>query len=124
MRKKPKETTIRTFGVERISLADESCSPSHQGQASLDEGTILTLLSNIDSEWTFHEDNSIERAYAFANFVEALAFVNQAGEICEAENHHAEFSLGWGAATVKIWTHDVGGLTRSDFILAAKIDQL
>ena len=67
---------------------------------------------------------SIQRAYGFANFAEALAFVNQAGEICEVENHHADFSLGWGRATVKIWTHDVGGLTRSDFNLAAKIDQI
>ena len=67
---------------------------------------------------------SIQRAYGFANFADALAFVNQAGEICEVENHHADFSLGWGRVTVKIRTHDVGGLTRSDFILAAKIDQI
>ena len=78
----------------------------------------------MNTEWSLHEDTFIQRTYAFANFAEALAFVNQAGEICEAENHHADFSLGWGAASVKIWTHDVGGLTRTDFILAAKIDLL
>ena len=91
---------------------------------SLGREDIDNLLTEVNSEWSLQDDMSIQRAYSFANFAEALTFVNQAGEICETEGHHADFSLRWGAATVKIWTHDVGGLTRSDFILAAKIDQL
>jgi len=53
-----------------------------------------------------------------------LAFVNAAGEICEQENHHADFELGWGRVGIQIWTHDINGLTESDFILAAKIDEV
>ena len=113
-----------TSGVERIPLADEHCTPSQSGQQGLEREEILTLLAAIDSNWSLEEPVAIKRTYKFANFAEALAFVNQAGEICETENHHADFTLGWGFASVKIWTHDVGGLTRSDFILAAKIDHV
>ena len=54
----------------------------------------------------------------------ALDFVNSAGSICEAEGHHADFDLGWGRVGAKIWTHKIDGLTESDFILAAKFDQI
>ena len=54
----------------------------------------------------------------------ALNFVNMAGAICEEENHHAEFEIGWGRVKALIWTHKIDGLTESDFILAAKLDSL
>ena len=47
-----------------------------------------------------------------------------AGAICEEENHHADFEIGWGRAKALIWTHKIDGLTESDFILAAKLDSL
>jgi 4a-hydroxytetrahydrobiopterin dehydratase len=46
--------------------------------------------------------------------------VNAAGQICEQEGHHAEFSLGWGRADATIYTHKVDGLTQADLVLAAK----
>jgi len=44
--------------------------------------------------------------------------------VCEEEFHHADFDFGWGRAKVTIWTHKIDGLTESDFVLAAKLDQL
>ena len=40
------------------------------------------------------------------------------------QGHHPDIYLAWGKAEIKIWTHKIDGLTESDFILAAKIDQL
>ena len=48
----------------------------------------------------------------------------KAGAIAEAEGHHPDLLLSWGKVEVKIWTHKIDGLTESDFILAAKIDQI
>jgi 4a-hydroxytetrahydrobiopterin dehydratase len=64
------------------------------------------------------------RAYKFPDFKSALAFVNQVGDLAEAQGHHPDILLGWGKVEITLWTHAVDGLTESDFILAAKIDQL
>ena len=58
------------------------------------------------------------------DFLSALKFVNKTGEICEEEGHHANYELGWGFVKISIWTHKINGLTSSDFVLAAKFDQL
>jgi 4a-hydroxytetrahydrobiopterin dehydratase len=44
--------------------------------------------------------------------------------LAEAESHHPEIELEWGRASFRTWTHTVSGLSRNDFILAAKIDRL
>jgi 4a-hydroxytetrahydrobiopterin dehydratase len=44
--------------------------------------------------------------------------------LAEAEGHHPRVELEWGRAAFTSWTHTAGGLTRNDFILAAKIDQI
>ena len=55
---------------------------------------------------------------------QALEFINSAGGICEEQNHHADFELGWGRVLAKIYTHKIDGLVESDFILAAKFDKI
>jgi pterin-4a-carbinolamine dehydratase len=56
--------------------------------------------------------------------VQALAFTNQVGELAEAQGHHPDIYLTWGKVKLTIWTHKIDGLTESDFILAAKVDEL
>jgi len=46
------------------------------------------------------------------------------GELAETQGHHPDILLSWGKAGVTLWTHKIDGLTESDFIMAAKIDQL
>jgi 4a-hydroxytetrahydrobiopterin dehydratase len=50
--------------------------------------------------------------------------VNKVGEVAESQGHHPDILLGWGKAEITTWTHKIDGLTESDFILAAKFDQL
>jgi 4a-hydroxytetrahydrobiopterin dehydratase len=56
--------------------------------------------------------------------VGALAFVNHVGALAEAQNHHPDIFLAWGRVRITIWTHKIDGLTESDFVFAAKCDQL
>jgi 4a-hydroxytetrahydrobiopterin dehydratase len=65
----------------------------------------------------------IEKEYRFADFRQALAFVNRVGEIAEAEGHHPDLELGWGRVKITLWTHSIGGISESDLILAAKADR-
>jgi len=44
------------------------------------------------------------------------------GGISEDQGHHPDIHLSWGKVRVVILTHKIGGLTESDFVLAAKFD--
>jgi len=70
------------------------------------------------------EAHRIERAFRFRNFQEALSFVQQVGELAEAEGHHPDISFGWGYAIVSLRTKKIKGLHENDFIMTAKIDRI
>ena len=74
--------------------------------------------------WKVVDGHHLWKSFAFPDFRTALDFVNRAGAVAEAEGHHPDLFLSWGKADVKIWTHKIDGLTESDFVLAAKIDDL
>ena len=57
-------------------------------------------------------------------FREALTFVQEVGELAEAEGHHPNISFGWGNATVSLQTKKIKGLHENDFIMATKIDRI
>ncbi len=50
--------------------------------------------------------------------------MNRVGVLAEDRNHHPDVDFGWGRAGVTIFTHNIGGLTESDFVLAARVDRL
>ncbi len=50
--------------------------------------------------------------------------MNRIGELAEEQGHHPDIFLAWGKVGITTWTHKINGLTESDFILGAKIDQL
>jgi 4a-hydroxytetrahydrobiopterin dehydratase len=64
-------------------------------------------------------DNALERTFVFADFVEALAFVNRVGELAEAENHHPDIRIEYKNVTLRWWTHTAGGITDRDRELAS-----
>jgi 4a-hydroxytetrahydrobiopterin dehydratase len=78
-------------------------------------------------EWELVAEGGIERlrrVFRFDDFAQALAFTNAVAEIAEAENHHPALLTAWGSVTVTWWTHVADGLTRNDFVMAAKTDRL
>jgi 4a-hydroxytetrahydrobiopterin dehydratase len=81
------------------------------------------LLRELDEGWRLGPEGHLERAYAFKNFAEALAFANKVGAIAEDEGHHPDLHVAWGKCKVEIWTHKINGLTESDFYFAAKADR-
>lgn len=83
-------------------------------------------LRELGDDWTLlgEERLYLEKTYRFADFAQALAFVNRVGAIAEQQDHHPDVQLSWGRVTLQIWTHRVKGLTENDFILAATCDRL
>ena len=83
------------------------------------------LITDIPG-WELKKDPKPEivRKFIFTDFSEALAFVNKVGEIAERENHHPDILIIYKRVTLTLFTHEVGGLSMNDFVLAAKINQL
>lgn len=104
-------------------LASKTCVPCRGGTPPL-KGEELDDLRRQVPEWEVVEEHHLRRRFRFKNFREALGFVNRVGELAEEEGHHPNVTFGWGYAEVTIFTHKIDGLTESDFILAAKINEL
>jgi len=104
-------------------LASRECVPCRGGVPPLKGRELTTFLSELDG-WEVVNEHHLKKEYKFANFREAQAFVDRAADLAEEQGHHPDICFGWGKAEVSIWTHKINGLTESDFVLAAKIDQL
>ncbi len=107
-----------------MNLYEKKCVPCAGGTPPLGEQEVMKFLTELDGNWDISEGKKIEKSYRFRNFKEALVFVNKVGEIAEAEGHHPDIFLSWGLVKIVLWTHKIGGLTESDFILAAKCDRI
>jgi 4a-hydroxytetrahydrobiopterin dehydratase len=104
-------------------LATKSCVPCRGGVPPL-KGEELAALEKQVEDWNVIEGHHLAKTFTFPDFREALKFVNRVGDLAEEQGHHPDLFLAWGKVAITIWTHKINGLTESDFILAAKIDQL
>jgi 4a-hydroxytetrahydrobiopterin dehydratase len=106
------------------ALAEKECVPCKGGVPRLEGNELSRLTSELGGGWKVVESHHLEKEYKFKNFREALSFTNKVGELAESQGHHPDIYLAWGQVKLTVWTHKVDGLTESDFILAAKADQL
>ena len=104
-----------------MTLSQETCIPCRDGAPTLSQAELDELLLELPG-WQVVYGHHLLKSWPFPDFQQALDWVNRAGAICEAERHHAEFTLGWGHAEALIYTHKVDGLTRADAVLAARFD--
>ena len=102
-----------------MALADEKL-----GDATKASAPEIAQLTNQLNGWNIINDgmDKLEREYVFPSFKDALTFVNKIGAVAEEQGHHPQITFTWGTATVRWWSHSLGGLTRNDFIMAAKTD--
>jgi len=66
----------------------------------------------------------LHRAFTFADFSEAFAFMARAALAAEKMNHHPDWSNAWNKVIVDLDTHDAGGITELDFKLAAEMNRV
>ncbi len=104
-------------------LAKKNCVPCRGGVPPL-AGAELKEFEKEVPDWKVVDGHHIMRAFEFKDFKTALDFVNKVGALAEEQGHHPDIFLTWGKAEIKTWTHKINGLSESDFILAAKIDEI
>jgi 4a-hydroxytetrahydrobiopterin dehydratase len=83
------------------------------------------LMSELHGDWSLAADKQgISRVFKFSNYYETIAFVNALAWIAHREDHHPDLEVGYNRCTVNYSTHSVGGLSKNDFICAARVDAL
>jgi 4a-hydroxytetrahydrobiopterin dehydratase len=108
-------------------LYKKKCVACDGNTLPFDTNEIHKYLKKVDG-WDVNSNSEnnyyLEKEFKFQNFVESQGFVNKVASISEIEGHHPDIHFGWGYTKIKIFTHAIKGLAESDFILAAKIDQI
>lgn len=102
-------------------------SPLHQNRRALSATEIVTQLSKLNGEqalgWRLI-DGALEKTFVFRNYHETIGFVNAVAFIANAEDHHPDLSVSYSRCTVRFNTHDVNGVSVSDFFCASRVDAL
>ena len=88
----------------------------------LTDQDIATYLARLP-EWR-REGETITRIFAFKGFMRPTLLANAIAHLADRANHHPELTIRWGSLTVRLWTHDAGGLTERDFALARRIGEI
>ena len=104
-------------------LAKQDCIPCKGGVPPLEGDAIDALLAQLSEAWEVVDDHHLTRVYAFKGYLPAVDYTNRVAAIAEEQNHHPDIMLKWGEVTVTIWTHKIDGLTESDFVFAAKVEE-
>ncbi|BDR92420.1 4a-hydroxytetrahydrobiopterin dehydratase [Vulcanisaeta souniana] len=81
------------------------------------------IMKSLPQGWRL-EDNYIVRELEFKAFMDCITFINQLAQIAEAEEHHPDMIITWKHLTLKLTTHDEGGITQLDIEMARKINEL
>ena len=101
--------------------------PIHQNRRALSATELVSQLSKLNGEqplgWRLI-DGALEKTFSFKNFYETIGFVNAVAFIANTEDHHPDLSVRYGQCTVRFNTHDVNGISVSDFFCASKVDAL
>jgi len=106
-----------------MELAQKKCLACSGDLPKLSSDEQKSLLGQLN-HWSLDKEGHLNKTLKLDDFQKSLDLANQVGAIAEAEGHHPDLLVRWGELGVTIWTHKVNGLTESDFILAAKIDEL
>jgi len=90
------------------------------GGSRLAEDVIARELAAA-SGWT-RDGEAIRRTWRFADFKASMIFVNGVAALAEKANHHPDIAIHYNEVTLRLWSHDAGGLSARDFDLARGID--
>jgi 4a-hydroxytetrahydrobiopterin dehydratase len=88
----------------------------------LSKQEIATGLSKLDG-WSLVK-GSLHRRFEFKDFTQAFGFMKRVALAADRMDHHPDWSNAYNKVTIDLSTHSVGGLTKNDFELAAKIQKI
>ena len=105
-------------------LADQRCEDCTPDTPPLPAEQIADLRTQLNGAWAVVDGTMIHRDIRLRDFMSAIHLADQIAVLAEEQGHHPDLHVSWGKLGIDLTTHTAHGLTRNDFILAAKIDRL
>lgn len=106
-------------------LRDEKCEACTAKTPRVTGDGIAELKRELHADWSVSDDErTLRRSFRFDDFTGAYTLATAIALTAQDEGHHPELSVGWGHLDVELTTHAIKGLSRNDFVLAAKVDAL
>lgn len=110
--------------MDKMNLTAKKCTPCQGGIPPMTPDVAEKYLHEAPA-WELRDNATrLKRTFKFNNFVDAMALAQKVGDLCEAEGHHPDLTVGWGYCKVEFQTHKINGLHENDFIMAAKVNRL
>jgi 4a-hydroxytetrahydrobiopterin dehydratase len=88
----------------------------------MQDSEIRNSLANLGG-WTL-QGNAIVREFNFTDFVQAMVFVNRVAGVAEDAGHHPDITIVYNHVTLRLSTHDAGGITVNDIRMAETLNGL
>lgn len=108
----------------KTKLTAKKCTPCQGGIPPFTREEAENYLTGAPG-WELQDNASkLKRTFEFKNFMDALGFAYEVGDLCEEEGHHPDITIGWGYCRVVFQTHKINGLHENDFIMAAKVNKM
>ena len=112
------------MSLDLEDLRTSRCKPMKGAEHALSVGEVAERAALLPG-WALSDDGkAISRDYKFRDFYRTMAFVNAVAWFANEEDHHPDMEVGYGHCLLRFTTHDVGGLSENDFVMAAKVEAL
>jgi len=85
---------------------------------------LAQAIGELAGWQTVDQGQAIERHFAFRNFAEAFAFMTRVAMLAEKHDHHPDWSNSYRKVTIRLTSHDIGGLSERDLAMARRIDKI
>lgn len=107
------------------SLKDKTCIPCQGGVPPLDLAQKDEFYKQIDSRWEFtHDKTRLSLSLKCEKFEQPMKIASEIAVMADEQWHHPDLYISFGSLKVDIWTHKIDNLVESDFIFAAKVDEV
>src|SRR5258708_31193897 len=106
------------------ALAAERCEACTASTPTVTNEELPRLQGELAEAWSVVEGTRLRRELRFSDFNAAFGLATRVALLAEAEGHHPDMTVGWGRLVIELTTHAIHGLSRNDFVLAAKIDAM
>ena len=90
--------------------------PAHNAE------TVTVRLAALPG-WSY-ADGWIQKEFPTDGWRSTMLLVNAIAYLAEAADHHPDLGVHWGRVTIRLQSHDAGGVTDRDLALAQRIEHL
>jgi len=105
-----------------MELKERSCDSNIKKPLNNEE--IAEFKLQLKTVWEIPINEKLKKTFRFKSFERAIAFVQEIALIAEKEQHHPDICIHYDKVEIELKSHDIGGISLNDFIMAAKIENL